>query len=240
MPNPIFNRDLNAYNVFEFDIDYDKAYKLVSPLLEELNQAGLYDTTSETMHLRDMSLPMFAQIPQWNGDISWISAASKESFRFFDSCFQELQIENKTKTVARLGFPLIMYSGFFVLRSYATAPYYHEDYSKKCGLNAFTVMTPIQIDDKADSGHLLYKNIHQTESKYRYKKGKAIVFGSDFMHSTEPFESKQKYVFLCFTYGCTDLTIWEEIKRTVTEQGISYRHPNGNIVVQNPKFEQYF
>ena len=240
MPDLILNRELKAYNVFEFDIDFDKAYKLVCPLLEELDQARLFDTKAKTLHLKDMSLPMFVQIPHWNGDISWISAASKGSFQFFDSCFQDLEIENKTKDIAGLGFPLIMYSGFFVVRSYATAPLYHQDYSKKCGNNAFTLMTPIQIDESVDSGHLLYKNIFQKESKYRYKKGKAIAFGSDFMHSTEPFESKQKYVFLCFTYGSTDPTLWNEIKRTVADQGVAYRHPNGNINVKKPKFEQYF
>jgi len=40
MPDLILNQDLKAYNVFEFDIEYDKAYELVSPLLEELNHTS--------------------------------------------------------------------------------------------------------------------------------------------------------------------------------------------------------
>ena len=239
MPDLIFNRNLQAYNVFEFDIEYDKVHELVSPVLKELNQASLYHPTKSTLHIKDMTLPMFVQIPKWNGDISWISAASKESFEFFDSCFEKLQIERKTQNCAGLDIPLIMYSGFFVARSYVTAPYYHQDYSENCGNKAYTMMTPVQMDESATSGHLLYKNTTQSESIYRYEKGRAITFGTNFTHSTEPFESKTKYIFLCFTYGCKDMTYWKDIKTTVTQQGVSYRHPNGNIVVKK-KYQPYF
>ena len=240
MPDLILNQDLKANNVFEFNIEFDKVYNLVSAILEQLNHTSLFDPTKKSIHLSELSLPMFVQIPNWNGDIAWISAASKESFEFFDLCFRELQIENKTRKIAHLDFPLMMYSGFFVARSYVTSTYYHEDYTKECGNNAFTMMTPVQIDETAEFGHLLYKNVFQKESKYRYKKGNAIIFGSDFIHSTEPFESKQKYIFLCFTYGTTDLTKWDNIKETVTEQGVSYRNPNGIINVTNAKFKKYF
>ena len=46
---------------------------------------------------------------------------------------------------------------------------------------------------------------------------------SDYDKATEPFQSKQKYVFLCFTYGSKDLNKWGEIKKTAAKQGISYR-----------------
>lgn len=239
MYDSVYNKKLRANNVFEFDIDYNKAYKLVQPQIEQLNQTVLFEPDLKYLHLKDLPLPLFVKIPNWHGDITWVSAASKETFDFFDTCFKDLEIAEKTKRIANLDFPLVMYSGFFVVRSYGSAIHFHYDYLKT-GISAFTLMTPIQIDEKAALGHLLYKNTLNSISKYIYKKGKAVALGSDFIHSTEPFESKQKFIFLCFTYGCTDLDMWEKIKETAAYQGVSFRHPNGNIVVRDPAFEQYF
>ena len=240
MTNLILNRELKAYNVFEFDIDYYKIINQVSSLITELNQTHIYHPTKQRLHLKDLSLPMVAMISQWKGDLSWVSAASKESFQLFDSLFKTLQIENKARNITGLKYPIIMYSGFFIIRSYANAQVFHQDYTKKCGTNAFTLMTPIQIDESSDSGHLLYKNVFQQDCKYRYSKGKAIIFGSNFIHSAEPFESEKKYIFLCFTFGTTDLKAWEETKISAATQGIAYRHPNGKININDPKFNQYF
>lgn len=235
----VYNKELRALNVFELDIDYDKVWKLTQPHVEQLNRTVLYKPSINNLHLKSLSLPLYVEIPQWNSDIAWVSAAAKETFEFFDTCFNDLEIAEKTKRVTNLDFSLIMYSGFFVVRSYANAPHFHQDYTRT-GINAFTLMTPVQINETADDGNLLYVNIMGQVIKYNYKKGKAITFGSDFIHSTEPFKSNEKFIFLCFTYGCTDLAVWDKIKDTAAYQGISHRNPNGDIIVTNPDFEQYF
>ena len=235
-----FNYSLKVYNAFELDIDYDKACVLVAPFLEDLNRLELYHPKKKSLHLHDLPHPLYAQIPHWNGDISWISAASKETFNFFEQCFTELGIARKTQEAAELDFPLMMYSGFFVVRSYGEETHFHLDYDNACENKAFTLMLPIQIDETAEFGHLLFKNAFFTDDKYRYTKGKAISFGSTFVHSTEPFKSDEKFIFLCFTYGTKDIGNWEAIQSTVTRQGISYRHPDGNIRVTDRTFEHYF
>lgn len=240
MSDLVLNRELKAFNVFEFDIDYEKAVELIKTQIEQINQADLMHPTEDSLHLKDWSLPMYAFIPRWNGDISWVSAASKESFAFFDECYRELEVERKTRDAAHLDFPLQLYSGYFVVRSYGEASHFHHDYTAECGVRAFTMMTPIQIDDGTETGHLLYKDVFQVERKYRYRKGKAITFGGNFIHSTEPFRSKQKFIFLCFAYGTKDMAVWGDIKKTAARQGISYRHPDGSIRLNDPAFEPYF
>ena len=136
-----------------------------------------------------------------------MSSASKETFDFFDNCFEELKIEEQIRKVTGVEYPIVMYSGYFVVRSYGTASHYHVDY-RDCGINAFTLMTPIQIDENASTGHLLYKDVFDKEVVYRYRKGKAILFGSDFLHSTEPFKSEQKFIFLCFTFGTNAVSLY--------------------------------
>ena len=49
-----------------------------------------------------------------------------------------------------------MYSAFFVVRSECASPNFHVDYAREVGLNALTLMTP--LDDVDDTGgfQLLY------------------------------------------------------------------------------------
>lgn len=235
-----FNYALNAYNAFEIDIDYDTAFTLVSPFLEGLNNRPLIDPNMDCMHLKDFPLSFCSQSPNWKGDISWVSAASKEAFTFFEQCFEKLEIERKTQEVAELDFPLMMYSGFFVVRSYGEDTHFHLDFDDTCDNQAFTLMLPIQLDEKSESGHLLYKDVFFADQKYTYTKGKAITFGSRFIHSTEPFRSTKKFIFLCFTYGTTNADKWDAIKTTVTKQGISYKSYDGSVIVRDKTFERYF
>ena len=145
-----------------------------------------------------------------------------------DSYFERLEIVRKTQELIGDCGELIMYSGFFVVRSEATATSYHQDYSSGVGMNAFTLMTPVQ--PTGETGNLLFHDSAGEEHVYRYKTGTAVCFGSDFMHSTEPFKSTSPYVFLCFTYGVRNPELWDLIAETVAEQGIFYRHPQLGIV----------
>ena len=50
--------------------------------------------------------------------------------------------------------------------------------------------------------------------RYTYKKGKAVVFGSKFMHSTEPGAGRdgETHAYLCFTFGTTDQRAWPQVR----------------------------
>lgn len=50
--------------------------------------------------------------------------------------------------------------------------------------------------------------------RYAYKKGAAVVFGSKFMHSTEPGAGRngEPYAYLCFTFGTTDMAAWPQVR----------------------------
>jgi len=171
---------------------------------------------------------LYSVCPDWNGDLRWISSGNAKAFSFFDRCFEKLGVIEKTKQILGDCGPLIMYSGFFVVRSYTFNSYYHVDYSSAVGLNAFTLMTP--VTDTGDSGNLLYHDIHGEEQVYKYAPGTAVCFGGEFYHSTEPFESPDPYTFLCFTFGVTDIELWDSIAETAAEQGLMYRHPSNGIV----------
>ena len=171
---------------------------------------------------------MYSLCPGWNGDLRWISSGNEAGFAFFDKYFNKLGVIEKTKELLGDCGELIMYSGFFVIRSQTTNPYYHVDYSTAVGLNAFTLMTP--VTETGEVGNLLYHDAYGEEQVYKYSQGTAVCFGGDFYHSTEPFESKEPYAFLCFTFGVTDMEHWDSIAETAAEQGLMYRHPTRGIV----------
>ena len=166
---------------------------------------------------------LYSLWPQWNGDLCWISAGNESAVDFFQGCFDRLQIAKRTQELLGDHGELMMYSGFFVVRSESHETYYHVDYSKEVGLNAMTLMTP--VFETGESGNLLYHDTDSVEQTHRYQTGRAVCFGGDFYHSTEPFKSDKQYVFLCFTFGVRDINKWDSIAETVTGQGLFYCHP---------------
>jgi hypothetical protein len=171
---------------------------------------------------------LYSYCPGWNGDLCWVSAGNQRGFELFDRYFDQLQVAHRTKSVIRDSGELIMYSGFFVIRSHTSAPYYHYDYSDGVGVKALTMMTPVTA--AREFGNLLYQDIDGHERIYKYRTGNAIAFGSHFYHSTQPFSSETPSIFLCFTYGVRDRNYWQLISETVAEQGIMYRDPELGIV----------
>ena len=171
---------------------------------------------------------LYSLTSEWNGDLRWVSSGNRKGLTFFESYFRKLQIEDKTKAVLGNCGELMMYSGFFVIRSQMSSPHYHYDYSDGVGMSALTLMTP--VTPVGTTGHLLYEDLGGKERIYEYSPGVAVSFGAEFNHSTQPFESDTPYCFLCFTYGVKDLDRWDLIAETVTHQGMMYRHPELGVV----------
>ena len=67
--------------------------------------------------------------------------------------------------------------------------------------------------------------------RYQYKKGKAVVFGSRFLHSTEPGcgHDGEVHAYLCFTFGTDDQSAWPRIERTLGTQSRIVRNPDGEL-----------
>lgn len=158
----------------------------------------------------------------------WIASANETAFNFFDGYFDKLGVVEKAKAQIGDHGDLIMYSGFFVVRSYTEKPFYHYDFAPEIGLNAFTLMTP--VTQTGEAGNLLYHDAYDDERVYKYSRGTAACFGGGFYHSTQPFKSSQPYVFLCFTFGTTDTQHWDSIAEAAAEQSPIYRHPTRGIV----------
>jgi hypothetical protein len=60
---------------------------------------------------------------------------------------------------------------------------------------------------------------------------KAIVFGDNFIHATEPGEAPHTLAFLCFTFGSKNMpqAAWENAKGYIEKQCPIYALPTGEI-----------
>ena len=126
---------------------------------------------------------LYSLTAEWNGDLRWVSAGNHAGFEFFQKYFDELNVAKLTQGILGDCGELIMYSGFFVIRSHMTASHYHHDYSTGVGMNALTLMTP--ITSVIGDGHLLYHDLQGNEQVYEYALGKAVSFGARFL----PFDA---------------------------------------------------
>ena len=202
-----FNNKLKAPNVVEIKFDFN----LIKDLIKEIDKDDLYTVS-----------------PSWNSDIKWISNNSFRSYGVFNECFNKLQLSKITKQYVEYEEKMILYAGFFVSRSTCSDFNFHHDWIKSTQNNAFTLITPL-IHPK-DGIDLLYTDFDGKVRKYQYEFGKGIVFGSDFLHSTEKGNSTSPSVLVSMTFGTDKMNLWEPISKTVLNQGNLVRLPNGNFV----------
>ena len=160
-------------------------------------------------------------------DIRWLSVDDQATYDSFCDLFHRLlpaSVREQLARVAGVEAALQVYSAFFVTRSECLEPTFHVDYADSVGTHALTLMTPLK--DYADAGtfQLLYHEAAPPSrtARYVYSRGKAIIFGGGFWHSTEPGRSAQPddapHAYLCFTFGTDSAERWPEIAKTVAKQ----------------------
>jgi len=183
----------------------------------------------------------FSQKVTWNSDLLWVSVDDRPAFAKFEQLFQRMRLPEHFASVVPHRAVLRLYSAFFVVRSRCDAPNWHTDYWPPVGTDALTLITPLRDFDETDSFQLRYQSHQQPPARggaaggggggggadggadggevrrYAYQKGRAIVFGSRFEHTTEVGSGRdgQVHAYLCFTFGTDQQQRWGEISRTL-------------------------
>lgn len=134
----------------------------------------------------------FAHHAGWNSDVSWISCDDQATHSAFLSLFERIGLAQKfSSIVGDAGGQVHMFTAFFVVRTTCNQADMHEDYGRRARtharMHALTALIPLykEYADVPDF-QLLYRDADQCTRQYRYKHGEAIVFGTGFVHSTEP------------------------------------------------------
>jgi len=243
-----FNRRLAAPNVWEIGVDESLVDEAAEIFYDTESFEKLTQMREPYMDIDSTAGPFFAQRVTWDSNIAWVSVDDQASFNAFQSIFSRMQLPQRFATHVPHSEGLQLYSAFFVVRSWCSAHNWHTDYKPPVKTDALTFITPLRDYRENASFQLVYRahseppglsnactvpmtNVRGNDHvrRYVYKKGRAVVFGSDFVHSTEPGQGYdgEVHAYLCFTFGTDQQERWPEIARTLDTQSRVVVHPDG-------------
>jgi hypothetical protein len=165
--------------------------------------------------------------PPWKSDMEWLSAADEELFEVFQSAFDRLGVADHLAPYLDIEREVRLYAGFLVIRSRCEEPSFHRDWID-ANNEGFTLLTPVSAN-ASDFG-LLYHKLNGEIGDYDYRRGEAIAFGDNFVHSTKPGKSDDPVVLLCFEFGTDKMEHWPRLYPTVGYQLTHIRQPDGRFV----------
>ncbi len=214
---------LMARNVVEVDVP-ESLIRSLGTITEEARAVTVTGGQIKMHGNRDFFV---LQLPDWNSDLRWISQANQKTYDFFEELFRLSGAAGHVERYVDFAEKIRLYSGFFVTRSYCTAPHFHVDWIE--GHNdAFQFITP--LSDNCEQLGLLYRDMLGREQKYTYRLGKALIIGDNFLHSVEPGKAQEPVVLLSFTFGTDKMDRWPQLSQTAANQGIFHRRPDGVFV----------
>lgn len=201
------NDEMAAPNVIRVPVDL--------AALEELTRLG----ASRAGRRR-----LYSMSPPWGSDIRWYSARTKRDFARFRSIFERLGIAAHVEQYLDLDRGVQLYNSFMITRTRCDHTNFHVDWAD-ANNEGFTLMTP--LTDNCSGFGMLYRKLDGTVGEYEYKRGEALIFGDDFVHSTKPGRSDEPVVLLCFNFGTDKMEHWDRIERTAARQGLLICRPDG-------------
>jgi len=156
----------------------------------------------------------------------WISNNCVDSYQMFKRFFDAVAIQDDLKQLVDFDQDIVMYSGFFVVGNHLKQPLWHVDYER--GANAYTLITPL-FDPDNTQGELLYQDKDKNTKDYRYKLNEAVIFGDQFLHTTQPYPKTDRLrVLLSLTFGTDKLEYWDILKATIGGQSQFMMLPCGH------------
>jgi hypothetical protein len=218
------HRGLRAANVFEAEVSRDVVEEM-SALYERHIAPNLF---RENESFRSEPLSFYVTRAAWQSDVKWWSPGDEVTFVRLRDTFEQLALERRFREVVDVEHNIRLYCSFFVTRSWCERPDFHVDYQPECRTNAYTLMTPLG-DYAPGPGHLVYRDEWGRPRVYTYRRGRAVIFGARFWHSTQPIARAAVRAFLCFTFGTDKTRYWPGIEKTVGYQSKLYCMPDGTL-----------
>ena len=196
-----YNQRFEAHNVWELDVGLD-----VVEAASSIFDSHLAHHRSEDWHApiwTPVGGFLSKRVRDMASDIAWISVDDRASLHLMESLFHRTGLADTLASVVPHSSTLRMFSAYFVTRSWCDEHRWHVDFQEPTGTDALTFMTPLRDFKQTQGFGLGYKDTSGQARQYKYRKGKAVVFGSRFWHSTEVGKSvgDQVHTYLCFSFG---------------------------------------
>jgi len=239
VPNT-YNPHMRATNVWEVDVDTG----VVNAARDMFHRAGLVE---EYLGLNGKTFKHSSLAPRtddanryfvvraggldkghpggWSSNLAWVSADDVHTWESFNTLFHGLGLHDTFMPIVGSESNLTLYAGYYMVRTRGTKPNWHVDYAPEVGQRGLTIITPIDtfaVDPSNEDGQfqLLYKESDgdAPPRRYTYERGKAIVFGAGFEHTSEPGAAADltaPHVYLCFCFGTDRQEHWPGIAKTL-------------------------
>ena len=201
-----------AMNALQFEVP-DAILAELAPLADAVRAME----ANETVYALPGGVRLYNQRPPgWKSDICWLSNADEAAYRWFETLFRRLKLDETVAPFVAHDSQIRLYSGFFVTRSHCDALDRHYDWftEQNC---AFTTMIPLTAN--AAGMGLTYETVQGPERYYAYRQGKGIAFGAGFYHSTAVGHLDERAVFLSRTFGTDRMDEWGMIEERNTDMG---------------------
>jgi len=245
-----FNTRLMAPNAWEVCVDpslIDEAAAMFEAIEGGAGRRAVEIDRHERLVSSD-GRAYFITRPDWNSDITWVAVDDSPTFAVYQRLFERLAIPQRFAGVVT-GNPRL-YGAYFVVRSKCDSTNLHTDFEAEALSDCFTVMTPLHEYASKEQFQLSYVAVeahaapgeamkaemdaHGHLRRYEYKRGKAIVFGSHFLHGTEAGRSheaeERPHVYLSFVFGSDDERRWPDLRPSLDwSQSRLLMHPNGTL-----------
>ena len=254
-----YNHRLQAQNVWEVDVDESIIEEAAEIFYGRHGDGGPFcgigDDGAPTYD--DALTPVgrfFTQrVSAWRSNIAWVAVDDTQSFARFEALFQRLRLAERFSHVIPHAVTPRLYCAQYVVRSCCEGHNFHTDWNAAVGTSALSLITPLRNYRERASFQLSYKatagevqpdgsialgttNAERLRERpalrrYEYTKGKAIVFGSRFEHSTEPGAGHEgePHAYLCFMFGTDEQARWPDIEETMDAQARVVWQPNGEL-----------
>ncbi len=193
------------------------------------------------------------RVSAWRSDLAWVAVDDEQSLEKFEDLFKRLELPQRFASIVPHHRSLKLYCAQYLLRSWCEGYNFHTDFNRAVGTNALTFIAPLRnyretqsfqltykatVGEVTPDGHIALGTINAEKPRegcnlrrYEYRKGKAIVFGSGFEHSTEPGAGHdgEVHAYLSFMFGTDDQAQWPEIEQTMDAQSRILQHPDGRV-----------
>jgi hypothetical protein len=224
----LYNARFNAPNVYEVKVDRqalaeaNHIFESVRPAVEHFMSGGS-GRYKQLEAIPGNPLRFFGVNRHgWSSDVAWISVDDPATYNRFEALYSKLGLDQTFRGIVDHAAELRLYSAFFVVRKTCKEANMHVDYWPGVGTNALTFMTPLEEYETTNGFSLLYRRGKNETTgevmRYRYQKRVGIVFGSRFVHSTEPGSSDRPQVYLCMQFGSDRQEHWPAILETISYQ----------------------
>ena len=254
-----FNHRLQALNCFEIDVDERIIDEAAAIYYGGAMRGPFHDIgESDAARYDDVQTPVgrfFTQrVSGWRSNIAWVAVDDRTSLARFEDIFRRLKLPELFASInPHLGAPRL-YCAQYVVRSWCEGHNFHCDYMAATGTSALSLITPLRDFRETGAFQLSYKAVdggtvgpdgsialgtanaerlreRPALRQYCYKKGKALVFGSRFEHSTEPGAGHEgeQHAYLCFMFGTGDQAAWADISATMDAQARVVQEPDGEL-----------